>query len=135
MDAAPLKTGRDTKLSPFSVNRVANLSSPEYSSSAVIGGCSGTSNVLTGEMFGVPVLGTHAHSWIMSFPSELEAFRAYAKLYPNNCTLLVDTYDVLGSGVPNAIRVFSEMRDAGLPLKKYGIRIDSGDLAYISKKA
>ncbi len=102
---------------------------------AVIGGCSGTSNVLTGEMFGVPVLGTHAHSWIMSFPSELEAFRTYAKLYPGNCTLLVDTYDVLESGVPNAIRVFTEMREQGIPLTKYGIRIDSGDLAYLSKKA
>ena len=102
---------------------------------AVIGGCAGTSNVLTGQMFDVPVLGTHAHSWIMSFPSEYEAFKAYAKQYPGNCTLLVDTYDVLDSGVPNAIRVFKEMRDAGIPLKRYGIRIDSGDLAYLSKKA
>ena len=102
---------------------------------AVIGGCAGTSNVLTGEMFDVPVLGTHAHSWIMSFPSEYEAFKAYAKQYPNNCTLLVDTYDVLDSGVPNAIRVFKEMREAGIPLTRYGIRIDSGDLAYLSKRA
>ena len=102
---------------------------------AVIGGCAGTSNVLTGEMFDVPVLGTHAHSWIMSFPSEYDAFKAYAKQYPGNCTLLVDTYDVLDSGVPNAIRVFKEMREAGIPLTKYGIRIDSGDLAYLSKKA
>ncbi|MBP3877304.1 MAG: nicotinate phosphoribosyltransferase [Lachnospiraceae bacterium] len=102
---------------------------------AVIGGCAGTSNVLTGAMFGVPVLGTHAHSWIMSFPSEYEAFKAYAKQYPGNCTLLVDTYDVLDSGVPNAIRVFKEMRAEGIPLKHYGIRLDSGDLAYLSKKA
>jgi nicotinate phosphoribosyltransferase len=86
-------------------------------------------------MFDVPVLGTHAHSWIMSFPSEYEAFKAYAKIYPNACTLLVDTYDVLESGVPNAIRVFTEMREAGIKLTKYGIRIDSGDLAYLSKKA
>ena len=92
---------------------------------AVIGGCAGTSVVLTGEMFGVPVLGTHAHSWIMSFPTEYEAFRAYAKLYPGNCILLVDTYNVLESGVPNAIRVFREMREEGIPLKHYGIRIDS----------
>ena len=84
---------------------------------AVIGGCAGTSVVLTGEMFGVPVLGTHAHSWIMSFPTEYEAFRAYAKLYPGNCILLVDTYNVLESGVPNAIRVFREMREEGIPLK------------------
>ena len=102
---------------------------------AVIGGCAGTSCVLTGKMFDVPVLGTHAHSWIMSFPDELTAFRAYAKLYPSACILLADTYDTLGSGVPNAIRVFQEMRDAGIPLTFYGIRLDSGDLAYISKKA
>jgi nicotinate phosphoribosyltransferase len=102
---------------------------------AVIGGCIGTSNVLTGKLFHVPVKGTHAHSWIMSFPDELTAFRTYAKLYPDACILLVDTYDVLKSGVPNAIRVFQEMRDAGIPLKGYGIRIDSGDLAYLSKMA
>ena len=102
---------------------------------AVIGGCAGTSNVLTGQMFNVPVLGTHAHSWIMSFPDEYTAFKAYADLYPDNCTLLVDTYDTLKSGVPNAIRVFQEMRDAGVKLTRYGIRLDSGDLAYLSKKA
>ena len=102
---------------------------------AVIGGCIGTSNVLTGELFNVPVKGTHAHSWIISFPDELTAFRTYAKLYPSACILLVDTYDVLKSGVPNAIQVFREMRDAGIPMKGYGIRIDSGDLAYLSKKA
>ena len=102
---------------------------------AVIGGCIGTSNVLTGELFNVPVKGTHAHSWIMSFPDELTAFRTYAKLYPSACILLVDTYDVLKSGVPNAIQVFREMRDAGIPMKGYGIRIDYGDLAYLSKKA
>ena len=102
---------------------------------AVIAGCVGTSNVLTGKMFDVPVLGTHAHSWIMSFPSEYEAFKAYARIYPNACTLLVDTYDVLASGVPNAIRVFKEMREEGIKLTKYGIRIDSGDLAYLSKQA
>ena len=102
---------------------------------AIIGGCAGTSCVLTGKMFDVPVLGTHAHSWIMSFPDEYTAFKTYAKLYPNACTLLVDTYDVLKSGVPNAIRVFEEMREEGIPLTKYGIRIDSGDLAYLSKEA
>lgn len=102
---------------------------------AVIAGCVGTSNVLTGQMFHVPILGTHAHSWIMSFPDEYTAFKTYAKMYPNSCTLLVDTYDVLKSGVPNAIRVFEEMREEGIKLKKYGIRIDSGDLAYLSKEA
>ncbi|MCR4655115.1 MAG: nicotinate phosphoribosyltransferase [Lachnospiraceae bacterium] len=102
---------------------------------AVIGGCIGTSNVLCGQLFNVPVKGTHAHSWIMSFPDEYTAFRAYADLYPDACILLVDTYDTLKSGIPNAIRVFKEMRDKGLTLKGYGIRLDSGDLAYLSKKA
>ena len=102
---------------------------------AVIGGCVGTSCVLTGQMFDVPVLGTHAHSWIMSFPDEYTAFKTYARMYPDACILLVDTYDVLKSGVPNAIRVFEEMREEGIELKKYGIRIDSGDLAYLSKEA
>ena len=92
---------------------------------AVIGGCVGTSCVLTGQMFDVPVLGTHAHSWIMSFPDEYTAFKTYARMYPDACILLVDTYDVLKSGVPNAIRVFEEMREEGIQLKKYGIRIDS----------
>ncbi len=102
---------------------------------AMIAGCIGTSNVLAGQMFDVPVKGTHAHSWIMSFPDELTAFRTYARLYPTACILLVDTYDTLKSGVPHAIQVFQEMRDAGIPLTFYGIRLDSGDLAYLSKKA
>ena len=102
---------------------------------AMIAGCIGTSNVLAGKLFDVPVKGTHAHSWIMSFPDELTAFRTYAKLYPSACILLVDTYDTLNSGVPNAIKVFREMKEAGIPLTFYGIRLDSGDLAYLSKKA
>lgn len=102
---------------------------------AVIGGCSGTSNVLAAQKFNVPALGTHAHSWIMSFEDELTAFREYALLYPNNATLLVDTYDTLRSGVPNAIKVFKELKEAGKMPSKYGIRLDSGDLAYLSKKA
>lgn len=102
---------------------------------AMIGGCMGTSNVLTGQMFDVPVLGTHAHSWIMSFKDEYTAFKTYAELYPSACILLVDTYDTLRSGVPNAIRVFNEMKEQGIELTYYGIRLDSGDLAYLSKKA
>ena len=102
---------------------------------AVIGGCIGTSNVLTGKNFDVPVLGTHAHSWIMSFPDEYTAFATYAKLYPQNTTLLVDTYDTLHSGVPNAIRVFKELKSQGNLPSAYGIRLDSGDLAYLSKEA
>ena len=102
---------------------------------AVIGGCVGTSNVLAGQMFDIPVKGTHAHSWIMSFKTELEAFRTYAKLYPDNCLLLVDTYDTLKSGVPHAIQVFDELKAEGIKPSVYGIRLDSGDLAYLTKKA
>ena len=103
---------------------------------AVIGGCVATSNVLTGKLYDVPVKGTHAHSWVMSFPDELTAFRTYANLFPDACILLVDTYNTLKSGVPHAIQVFDEMKAAGtLPEKGYGIRLDSGDLAYLSKKA
>ena len=102
---------------------------------AMIGGCIGTSNVLTGQLFDVPVKGTHAHSWFMSFPDEYTAFKTYSKLYPDACILLVDTYDTLKKGVPAAIRVFKEMREEGNPMKFYGIRLDSGDLAYLSKKA
>lgn len=102
---------------------------------AMIGGCVSTSNVLAGQMFDVPVSGTHAHSWIMSFPDELTAFRTYARLYPDACILLVDTYNTLKSGVPHAIQVFREMREAGVSSKTFGIRLDSGDLAYLSKKA
>ncbi|MDF2594378.1 MAG: nicotinate phosphoribosyltransferase [Clostridia bacterium] len=102
---------------------------------AVIGGCAATSNVLTGQMFNVPIAGTHAHSWVMSFDQEIDAFRAYAKLFPNKCILLVDTYDTLESGVPNAIKIFDEMKEQGITSNSYGIRLDSGDLAYLSKKA
>ncbi len=102
---------------------------------AIIGGCIGTSNVICAKEYGVPALGTHAHSWIMSFGDELTAFRRYAELYPNNTTLLVDTYDTLRSGVPHAIQVFKELHDSGRIPEKYGIRLDSGDLAYLSKKA
>ena len=100
---------------------------------AVIGGCSSTSNVLAGEMFGIGVSGTHAHSWVMSFPDELSAFRAYADTFPKACLLLVDTYDTLRSGVPNAITVFRELRERGY--EPMGVRLDSGDLAYLSKRA
>ena len=102
---------------------------------ACIAGCVGTSNVLTGQMFDVAVKGTHAHSWVMSFPDEYTAFKTYAELYPDACILLVDTYDTLNSGVPNAIKVFDEMKAKGIKSKFYGIRLDSGDLAYLSKKA
>ena len=100
---------------------------------AIIGGCHATSNVLAGKEFNIPVQGTHGHSWIMSFDSELEAFRAYANAFPDSCLLLVDTYDTLKMGIPNAITVFQELKEKGK--KPLGIRLDSGDLAYLSKKA
>ena len=99
-----------------------------------IGGATGTSNTLGGKLLGIPVRGTIAHSWIESFSSELEAFRAYAKVYPTGCLLLVDTYNTLRSGVPNAIKVGRELRDAGKG-ELIGIRLDSGDLAYLSKQS
>ncbi len=102
---------------------------------AMIGGCSATSNVLAGKLFNLPVRGTIAHSWIMSFSDELTAFREYVKIYPNNPMLLVDTYDTIQSGVPNAIKVFDELKAQGHDLKGIGIRLDSGDFAYLSKKA
>jgi nicotinate phosphoribosyltransferase len=100
---------------------------------AVIGGCDSTSNVLAGKMFDLPVSGTQAHSWIQKFDTELESFKAYAKIYPDSCLLLVDTYNVLESGVPNAIKVFKELRKNGH--EPLGIRIDSGDLVELSKAA
>ncbi|MBI4558454.1 MAG: nicotinate phosphoribosyltransferase [Candidatus Hydrogenedentes bacterium] len=104
------------------------------SRAAYLGGCSSTSNVLAGKTYGIPVAGTHAHSWVMSFPSELEAFRAFARIYPERCVLLVDTYDTIESGVPNAITVYQEMRAQGFDVRA-AIRLDSGDLAKLSKTA
>lgn len=127
---------RGNGIMEFGLRRAQGPDAGTYGArAAVIGGCIGTSNVLCGQLFDVPVKGTHAHSWIMSFPDEYSAFKAYADMYPNACILLVDTYDTLKSGVPNAIKVFTEMREAGIPLTFYGIRLDSGDLAYLSKKA
>lgn len=101
---------------------------------AYIGGCVGTACTLSDREFGIPALGTMAHSWVQMFPSEEEAFRAFARSYPNQCTLLVDTYNTLKSGVPNAIKIFQEeLVPRGI--RPAGIRIDSGDIAYLSGKA
>lgn len=100
---------------------------------AILGGCDSTSNVLTGQLYHIPIAGTHAHSWVMSFPDEISAFRAYAEVFPHACLLLVDTFDTLRSGVPHAIQVFRELREKGY--EPLGIRLDSGDLAYLSKQA
>ncbi len=104
------------------------------SRAAYIGGCVATSNVLAGKVYGIPVSGTHAHSWVMSFPSEIEAFRAFARNYPSRCVLLVDTYDTVESGVPNAIKIFNEMKEEGNEIRP-AIRLDSGDLSKLSKIA
>lgn len=101
----------------------------------MMAGCVGTSNILAVEMVNKKAMGTMAHSWVESFATELEAFMAYAAVYPDNCILLVDTFDTLRSGIPNAIKVFNYMKEQGMSLNNIGIRIDSGDLAYLSKEA
>ena len=101
------------------------------SRAAYIGGCSATSNTLAGKIYGIPVAGTMAHSWVMSFSDELEAFRAYAHLYPEKTILLIDTYDTLGSGIAHAITVGKELQQQG---HTFGVRIDSGDLSYLSRE-
>lgn len=115
----------------FGTRRAHGTAAAVYGArAAYIGGCAGTACAIADRDFGITALGTMAHSWVQMFPSEYEAFRKYAEIYPDNCTLLVDTYNVLKSGVPNAIRVFKEVKP-----KKMGIRIDSGDVAYLTKKA
>lgn len=129
-----VQSARGDKVLEFGLRRAQGPDAGIYGArAAIIGGCQATSNVLTGQLFGVPVGGTHAHSWVMSFPDELSAFRAYADVFPNNCLLLVDTYDTLQSGVPNAITVFKELRSRGF--EPTGIRLDSGDLAFLSRQA
>ncbi|MBE7085991.1 MAG: nicotinate phosphoribosyltransferase [Clostridiales bacterium] len=127
-------TGGNGIVMEFGLRRAQGPDAGIYGArAAIIGGCSSTSNVLAGQMFDVPVAGTMAHSFVMDYPTEYDAFRAYAKAYPDSCMLLVDTYDTLRSGIPNAIKVFKELKEAGHTPK--GIRLDSGDLAYLSKKA
>ncbi|MDO4746021.1 MAG: nicotinate phosphoribosyltransferase [Bacillota bacterium] len=115
----------------FGTRRAHSTAAAIYGARAsYIGGCAGTACTLADREFGIPALGTMAHSWVQMYDDEYEAFKKYAEIYPTNCTLLVDTYDVLKSGVPTAIKVFKEMKPA-----KMGIRIDSGDIAYLTKKA
>ena len=123
-------------VSDFGARRAHGNDAAVYGARACyIGGVAGTATVLAGQRFDIPVSGTMAHSWVMLYEDELTAFRRFAERYPHNCILLVDTYDVLDSGVPNAIRVFEEMRARGIASRSYGIRIDSGDLAYLTKRA
>ena len=129
-----VQAARGDRVLEFGLRRAQGPDAGIYGArAAIIGGCQSTSNVLTGQLFGVPISGTHAHSWVMSFPDELSAFRAYAEVFPSNCLLLVDTYDTLKSGVPNAIQVFKELREKGY--EPTGIRLDSGDLAFLSCEA
>ncbi len=123
----------DRKLIDFGLRRAQGLGGMQASRAAVVGGFDSTSNVLAGRRDNLEISGTQAHSWIQSFEDELDAFRAYARRFPDKCILLVDTYDTLNSGVPNAIKVAGELREKGHEL--VGIRLDSGDLAYLSKRA
>lgn len=128
------RAAKDGIVMEFGLRRAQGPDAGIYGArAAVIGGCASTSNVITGQAFDIPVAGTMAHSWVMGFDSEYEAFKAYAEVYPDNCLLLVDTYDTLKSGVPNAIKVFQELKEKGHEPK--GIRLDSGDFAYLSKRA
>ena len=123
-------------VSDFGARRAHNNDAAIYGArAAFIGGVKGTATVSAGQQFGIPIGGTMAHSWVMYYKDELESFRKFAALYPDNCILLVDTYNVLESGIPNAIRVFREMQEAGIRSAKFGIRIDSGDLAYLTRKS
>ena len=121
-------------VSDFGARRAHNMDAATYGArAAFIGGVNGTATVSAGKMFGIPVNGTMAHSWVMYFNDEFEAFKRYAEIYPNSAVFLIDTYDVIHSGVPNSIRVAKEILEpAGHRLK--GVRIDSGDLAYLSKR-
>ncbi len=123
----------DRLFTDFGLRRAQGLGALHASRAACIGGAASTSNVLSGKIYGIPVAGTQAHSWVQSFDTELEAFRSYAKINPKNTILLVDTFDTLKSGIPNSIKVAREMENEGYRLK--AIRLDSGDLAYLSKKA
>lgn len=131
--AARICLEAQTPVAEFGLRRAQGESGALRASRAcVVGGCASTSNVLAGRMFNLPVSGTHAHSWVMAFDSELEAFRAYAQAFPTNCVLLVDTYDI-SQGLRNAITVGLEMKERGERLN--GVRIDSGDLSWRAKQA
>src|SRR5690554_583504 len=123
----------DRQFSDFGLRRAQGLGAIHGSRAAVIGGATSTSNTLAGKLFDIPPSGTQAHSWIQSFSNELDAFRAFVRTNPENAVLLVDTYDTIRSGIPNAITVAKEMEAEGLRLK--AVRLDSGDLAYLSKRA
>ncbi len=126
-----VRAAKGRSVMEFGTRRAHGPSSAIYGArAAYIGDCVGTACAIADREFQIPALGTMAHSWVQMFDSEYESFRAFAELYPDNCTLLVDTYNVLKSGVPNAIRVFKELKPRNM-----GIRIDSGDVTYLTKRA
>jgi len=126
-----IRAAKGRPVMEFGTRRAHGASAAIYGArAAYIGGCAGTACAIADRDYGISALGTMAHSWVQMFPSEYDAFKAYAKIYPANAVLLVDTYNVLKTGVPAAIKVFKEMKP-----KKMGIRIDSGDIAYLTKKA
>ncbi len=130
-----VRAAKNVPVVEFGARRAQGKDAAIYGSRAsYIGGCIGTSNVFAGNKFGIPVIGTMSHSWIQIFNDEYKAFKIYAENYPNSTVLLVDTYDTLKSGIPNAIKVFDEVLKPN-GYKPVGIRIDSGDLAYLSKQA
>lgn len=129
-----VRAAKGIPVADFGARRAHGVSAAVYGArAAIIGGASGTSCTLTSKEYNVPASGTMAHSWVQSFENEYEAFKAYAEIYPNNCTFLIDTYNALESGLPNAIRVFDEvLKPKGI--RPIAVRLDSGDLAYLSKK-
>ncbi|MBC9794588.1 nicotinate phosphoribosyltransferase [Sinomicrobium weinanense] len=126
-------SGKDRTLAEFGLRRAQGYAGLQASRAAFIGGFDATSNVLAGKTFGIPVTGTMAHAYVQSYDDELTAFRDFAETHPDNCVLLVDTYNTLESGIPNAITIAHELEQKGKRL--IGIRLDSGDLAYLSKMA
>ena len=131
-----VRAAQGRAVSDFGARRAHNNDAAVLGARACfIGGVTGTATVSAGQEFDIPVGGTMAHSWVMYYQDELTAFRKFAEVYPDNCILLVDTYDVLKSGVPHAIQVFNELKEKGITSRNYGIRLDSGDLAYLSREA
>ncbi len=129
-------TPKNVGIMEFGARRADGLEAAiDASIYGIMAGCVGTSNVIAADMLNMKAMGTQAHSWIESYPTEYDAFLSYAKVYPDNCILLVDTIDTLKSGIPNAIKVFNYMKESNMNIDNIGIRIDSGDLAYLSKEA